>query len=788
MNGRFSIGDTVLGNWKLTRHIGEGSYGRVYEARREDFGITYSTAVKIITVPKSEAELKAIYAEGMDEESVTAYFRSFVEEIVSEFALMSSLKGTANIVSYEDHTVIRHTTGIGWDIIIRMELLTPLLDHSRQNTYTRQTIIKLGMDMCRALELCQKFNIVHRDIKPENIFVSELGDFKLGDFGIARTIDKTVSGLSKKGTYSYMAPEVYREEAYGSAVDMYSLGIVLYRMLNDNRTPFLPPYPIPIAYNDQEEARAKRISGAKIPAPKNADGRLAEIVLKACAYDPRERHSSPMQMRQELETIMYTKEEARIIYPRGKDETPIKSIDYAEVYTPVRAWQAPNGYNGKVGSVLGGSAHKHEEQSEPNGTVNIFGTVTSPDYNRAIVGKSAETTAENGRRGHEGTSSVKAPTEPPSETPLQEIRKKSKTPIIIVSCIVAVALIIAGIFQINGLTKTPSNAKSVTTMSAISGIDNFIEMQTGQTLQLNPQIDQKNATSSRLSYESEDTLIAVVNASGEITAISVGKTRIRISVGKDETTIDLLVKPAEEWKNEGYEIKPPYKEYERLYLDGEASDSIRYTGNIKTFDIAVLETSDWVRLNLYWSDGGKTVYEREPENDLWTILRTSGARAIVEPIFTFNEDEFFIDSPMARERYSFFADNTGSYGSDTLKWDFETDPTHSTGNTSKIDQTLGLREAIIDGCLIYIKIIWGDGEKTYFSTMSDGTWGFKDREKPNMYIEPSIRTGMRIPGGNCLFINIPGDSEDDEYVFFESGAGDQSKVAFEWSFSYLKTQ
>ena len=327
MNGQYNAGDTVLGNWKLSRLIGEGSFGRVFEAVREDFGTTYKAAIKIITIPQRQSEIKSARAEGMDEKSVNAYFRSFVEEIVREFALMSRLKGTANVVSYEDHTVIPHQGTIGWDIIIRMELLTPLLDHTSTKTFTRQDVIKLGIDICRALELCQKFNIIHRDIKPENIFISDLGDYKLGDFGIARTIEKTTSGLSKKGTYTYMAPEVYREGAYGSSVDIYSLGIVLYRLLNDNRAPFLPEYPAPITHSDREASLAKRISGAKLPEPKNADGRLAEIVLKACAYDSKDRYSSPMQMREELEAILYSREEAPIIYPNG-DEAPIKSLDY----------------------------------------------------------------------------------------------------------------------------------------------------------------------------------------------------------------------------------------------------------------------------------------------------------------------------------------------------------------------------------------------------------------------------------------------------------------------------
>ncbi len=150
--------------------------------------------MKVITIPQNESEFKSILADGMDLKSATSYYRSFVEEVVDEFALMASLKGNSNIVSYEDHTVIEHKDNVGWDILIRMELLTPLLDHTNtEHPMRRSDVIKLGVDMCKALEYCQKQSIIHRDIKPENIFVSSNGDYKLGDFGIARTVEKTTS-------------------------------------------------------------------------------------------------------------------------------------------------------------------------------------------------------------------------------------------------------------------------------------------------------------------------------------------------------------------------------------------------------------------------------------------------------------------------------------------------------------------------------------------------------------------------------------------------------------------
>lgn len=311
--------EPLFGSWKIVRKIGEGSFGKVFEIQREDFGVTYKAALKAITVPQSEAELLDVRADGMDEASVRTYFGSFVGELVKEFALMSKLKGNSNVVSYEDHLVIEHKKDIGWDILIRMELLTPLNKYISANPITRQQIIQLGIDMCKALELCQKYNIIHRDVKPENIFVSTSGDFKLGDFGIARTAEKTSGSLSMKGTYNYMAPEVYRGEAYGSTVDIYSLGLVLYRLLNGNRLPFLPAAPAPITHSERENALNRRLMGETMPAPSHAPGKLGKIVLKACAFKSKDRYSSPAQMRQELEAILYNLEEKETVYQKEGD-------------------------------------------------------------------------------------------------------------------------------------------------------------------------------------------------------------------------------------------------------------------------------------------------------------------------------------------------------------------------------------------------------------------------------------------------------------------------------------
>ncbi|MBQ7015681.1 MAG: serine/threonine protein kinase [Firmicutes bacterium] len=299
----YTIGSYVFGDWQITRAIGEGSFGKVFEIQKTSYGITTSSALKVIRVPKSQADIRAALSDGMDEKSVTTYFQGFVEELVKEITIMSSLKSHPGIVSYEDHLVIDHAGEIGWDILIRMELLQSLTDYQLSHTINEDVVRKMAIDLTAALTFCQTKALIHRDIKPENIFVNELGQFKLGDFGVARTAEKTTGGLSKKGTEGYMAPEVYLAKPYGATVDIYSLGLVLYKFMNYNRLPFLPAYPAPITFADRENAMVKRMQGTLFPPPAAASPEFADIILKACAYLPEDRYHTAGEMLQALQTM-----------------------------------------------------------------------------------------------------------------------------------------------------------------------------------------------------------------------------------------------------------------------------------------------------------------------------------------------------------------------------------------------------------------------------------------------------------------------------------------------------
>jgi len=295
--------EPLWGSWYVDKMIGEGSFGKVYRVKKVDFGKLYYSAVKIITIPQTEADLRQIQSEGMDETSARSYLQTFVADIIQEIDLMSAFRGNSNFVSLEDYKIIERTGEIGWDILIRMELLNSLSNYTAGKPLEFDEVIRLGIHMCQALELCALRNIIHRDIKPDNIFVSEYGDYKLGDFGIARQIERTVGGLSKKGTYSYMAPEVFRGYEYGADVDMYSLGIVMYSYLNNNRMPFLPDFPYPITLSNREMALQRRMRGEPLPLIKGIHSSLNAILQKVCAYDRKARFSSPTEMREALETV-----------------------------------------------------------------------------------------------------------------------------------------------------------------------------------------------------------------------------------------------------------------------------------------------------------------------------------------------------------------------------------------------------------------------------------------------------------------------------------------------------
>ena len=293
---------SVWPEWKPVRLIGSGSFGEVYECSKNSYGADLRSAIKVIRVPKDESHLRSLASEGVSPDNYSEYLNRITDDCVNEIRLMTSLKSEANIVHVEDYCVVPNKNGPGSTILIRMEMLWDSFSYLARNKFNERLVLKLAIDICSALEVCEKRGIVHRDIKPSNIMVSDGGIFKLGDFGIARKLSASQYSYSSKGTLLYVAPEVYNPtRRYDHRVDIYSLGLMLYQYMNGNCLPFVRPGSDPA---ERDTAVLRRLRNESFPPPYYASYAFRTIIMKACAYDPAGRFASAHEMKRALKQAL----------------------------------------------------------------------------------------------------------------------------------------------------------------------------------------------------------------------------------------------------------------------------------------------------------------------------------------------------------------------------------------------------------------------------------------------------------------------------------------------------
>lgn len=313
--------------WKTEELLGKGTFGEVYKAKKEVYGNVSYAAIKVIEIPKDPSEVRDLQQSGMDEDSIQTFYEDMIHNLMSEIQIMESMKSANGIVGIEDYKVVQKEP-LKWEIFIRMELLTDLQSYMEKHPMTGQEVVKMGLDICEALKNCAIAGVVHRDVKTDNIFVNSFGSFKLGDFGIAKQLGNSFSAMSQKGTNMYMAPEVYRGEPYDARVDIYSLGILLYRLFNRCRFPFMPLWPEPIKYSDDQKATFQRLSGKEeIPPIQNIPEGLSDIVLKACAYDKEMRYQTAEELKKDLEKYVDSPELRDIVTKGRKDKIENPSLE-----------------------------------------------------------------------------------------------------------------------------------------------------------------------------------------------------------------------------------------------------------------------------------------------------------------------------------------------------------------------------------------------------------------------------------------------------------------------------
>lgn len=165
-----------------------------------------------------------------------------------------------------------------------------------------QDAVRYVDGILEALEYSHRAGVVHRDIKPGNVMVTETGQVKVMDFGIARAVSDSSSTVAETtqilGTAAYFSPEQAKGEPVDARADIYSTGVVLFELLT-GRQPFRGESPVAVAYQHVSETPLAP-SEINEAVPRSLDA----IALRALAKDPFQRFQDAASFREALDATV----------------------------------------------------------------------------------------------------------------------------------------------------------------------------------------------------------------------------------------------------------------------------------------------------------------------------------------------------------------------------------------------------------------------------------------------------------------------------------------------------
>ncbi len=263
--------NTVLGGrYQVLDKIGIGGMASVY--RGMDQTLKRSVAIKIMLEQ---------YA---NDPSFAARFK---QEAQAAAALSSPY-----IVNVYDWGKDGDTYYIVMELLRGTDLKTGLKNHGALEP---RKVAQIASQICQALTVAHRHDIIHRDIKPQNIMVQPDGNIKVMDFGIARARNSHLTATnSVLGTAHYVSPEQTQGKELGPTSDIYSLGIVMYEAATGK---------VPFDGDDAISVALKQVNEAPVPPSKlnpKVDANLEAIILKCMAKNPNDRFQSAEELRRAL--------------------------------------------------------------------------------------------------------------------------------------------------------------------------------------------------------------------------------------------------------------------------------------------------------------------------------------------------------------------------------------------------------------------------------------------------------------------------------------------------------
>ncbi len=182
---------------------------------------------------------------------------------------------------------------------------------NREAPFAIPRAVRIGEQIARGLHAAHRAGLIHRDIKPQNIIVTDDGQVRITDFGVAKShlsTAMTETGITL-GTVDYIAPEQAQGRPATPQSDIYALGVVLYEMLT-GRLPFTGDTPVAVAMKHiSEPPPPPRRYNPQIPAA------LEAIILRALAKDPALRQRSALELAEELRSYEQLVTQATVINP-----------------------------------------------------------------------------------------------------------------------------------------------------------------------------------------------------------------------------------------------------------------------------------------------------------------------------------------------------------------------------------------------------------------------------------------------------------------------------------------
>ena len=253
--------------------------------------------LKHICIPESQKQVDALMFTGAAAtvEDAQNYYKQVAADYQAELETLEKLSASPNIGCYRSYQIEPKEDGVGFEIYLLAEYRQTLAEVLAGTPMTQSGAVNLGVDLCSALCSLREAGLIHRNVKPSNVYLSSSGHYLLGDLGIAKIDELKYCSMPETMLSSFSAPELF--SLLGTiepTTDIYSVGMILYRIYNGNHGPF---------EDEKTSARAAdklRVTGEQLPAPMYADYEMADIVLKACAFKPEDRYQTPQELQEAL--------------------------------------------------------------------------------------------------------------------------------------------------------------------------------------------------------------------------------------------------------------------------------------------------------------------------------------------------------------------------------------------------------------------------------------------------------------------------------------------------------